>query len=127
MGYITALFLSTTIQFNLPPGLLSSLCYVESRHIVQAIHHDDGGTDSIGICQIKYSTAKWLGFTGTEQDLLDPRINIFYSGKYLAWNIKRYHTATKAVIAYNQGHVGNAKTTAYQSKVFEQWRNVNND
>lgn len=127
MGYITALFLSTTIQLQLPPGLLSSICYIESKHVIQTIHHNDGGSDSIGICQIKLSTAQGLGFKGTAEELLEPKNNIYYAGKYLALNFKKYHTATKAVIAYNQGHVGNAISTAYQLKVFEQWRNADND
>src|SRR5665213_801448 len=128
MGYLQALFLSTTIQLSLPPGLLSSICYIESKHKIQTIRHNDGGSDSIGICQIKLKTAQWLGFKGTAQELLEPTNNIYYAGKYLALNLKKYHTATKAVIAYNQGHVNASQTnTNYQSKVFEQWRNANND
>lgn len=110
------------MQLNLPPNLLSSVCFIETKHQIHKIHRHDGDSDSIGICQIKLKTAKWLGFKGTEQDLLNPKINILYAGKYLDYQLRRYHNVSKAVIAYNQGHVGNIDTTSYQIKVFKQWR-----
>lgn len=117
------LFISTSVQFNLPPGLLSSVCYVETGHNIQAIHYNDGHGNSIGICQIKYKTAKWLGFTGTEQELLNPATNIYYAAAYLSYQRRRYKGAIhKAVIAYNYGHAGSLTTTEYQLKVYKQWQ-----
>lgn len=118
-------FLSTSIQFNLPPGLLASVCYVETRHNVQAVHYNDGQGNSVGICQIKLKTAQWLGFRGTEQELLDPATNIYYAGAYLNHQRNRYGNVQQAVIAYNQGHSGGLTTTEYQLKVFKVWRNNN--
>ncbi len=122
MGYLTALFISTTVQLNLPPNLLSSVCYIETRHNVSKIHRHDGDSDSIGICQIKLKTAKWLGYKGDAKGLLDPKVNIYYAGKYLKYHMNRHNNVSKAVIAYNQGHVGKAQFTSYQIKVFKQWR-----
>lgn len=122
MGTITALFLSATVHYGLPPGLLSSLCYVESKHDINAIHHDDGDMNSVGICQVKLKTAKWLGFKGTEKQLMDPATNIDFAAKYLKYQINRYKSLQKAVIAYNKGHAGNLTYTAYQDKVFKTWR-----
>jgi soluble lytic murein transglycosylase-like protein len=110
-------------QFGLPQGLLSSLCYVESTHNVNAIHKDDGRGNSVGVCQIKLETAQWLGFKGTEKQLMDPKTNIYYAAKYLARNSSRYNgDITKAIIAYNIGHAKQLTHTKYSDKVLRQWR-----
>lgn len=122
MGSLMAIFTAVTVQYGLPNNLLASLCYVESKHSVNAIHHDDGGADSLGICQIKLNTARDLGFRGTAKQLMEPKYNIKYAGKYLQKQMRRYHgQVNKAVIAYNQGHAGQLTTTRYQVKVFHQW------
>ncbi len=122
MNTLTAIFLVITAHHNLPPGLLSSLCYVESKHNPNATHHDDGTTDSIGLCQIKYKTAESLGYTGTPKDLLDPTTNAYFAGMYLKKQIKRYHgNIAKAVIAYNHGNARHLTTSQYQRKVFSIW------
>lgn len=127
MNTVTTLFIIVSAQFNLPPGLLSSLCYVESRHDLNAYHSDDGRGNSVGICQIKIDTAKDLGFKGTEKELMKPENNIYYAGAYLQHQRTRYNgSITKAVIAYNIGHAGSLTTSKYQYKVFKQWRNVEN-
>lgn len=123
MVTLTAIFISISAYYNLPPNLLSSICYIESTHNVSAVHHDDGGGDSLGICQIKLSTAKDLGFKGTAEQLMAPSVNIKYAGKYLKYQIKRYNgSVKKAVIAYNLGHAGSLTYTKYQDKVYKQWR-----
>jgi soluble lytic murein transglycosylase-like protein len=124
---IAALFLSTTIQFQLPPGLLSSICYIESKHQKNAVHYNDGKYASLGICQIQLRTARYMGFKGTEEYLMQPRINIYYAGLYLKYQLRRYHgNVTKAVVAYNKGHAGDVSISTYSSqycnKVFRQWR-----
>lgn len=120
---LTALFAAATKQFNLPQGLLASLCYVESAHDTGAIHHDDGGTNSVGICQVKLSTAQWLGFKGTEKELMEPKTNIYYAAKYLKYNISRYKDHIKGVVAYNRGNALGLTSSKYSDKVINQWRN----
>ncbi len=123
MGYLNALFLSTTIQLHLPPNLLKALCYVETKHTITAIHIRDGNSDSLGICQIKLETAKSLGYKGTATQLMEPKTNIYYAGLYLKHQLERYKgNTTKAVIAYNQGHAGALTSSKYQIKVYKQWR-----
>lgn len=122
MGYLIVLFTSTTIQLNLPPGLLQSICYVESTYKISAVHHDDGGSDSLGLCQIKYNTAKRLGFKGTEKELMRVDVNIYYAGKYLRYQLHRYHATNKAVIAYNKGNAKGLTASKYQAKVYKEWR-----
>lgn len=122
---INTLFMIVSAQFNLPPGLLSSLCYVESNHHINAIHHDDGNGDSLGICQIKLSTAQGLGFKGTQKELMQIENNIYYAGAYLQHQKSRYNgNITRAVIAYNIGSAKNLTNTKYQTKVFKQWGNL---
>lgn len=114
------------MQYNLPPNLLSSLCWVESKHNVYAHHVNDGGSDSFGICQIKYNTAKHMGFKGTKQQLMEPINNINYAAAYLSYQLVRYNNnPKKAVIAYNRGHAKKLTKTNYQVRVFKHWRSIN--
>jgi len=118
---IQLLFVYFTAQYGLPEGLLSSLCYVESRHVASAIHKNDGGEDSIGICQIKYSTAKQLGYRGSKKELYLPENNIKYAALYLKKQIKRYKSINRGVIAYNRGNSRLLTTSKYQVKVYKIW------
>ena len=123
MNTLTALFITFSTQYELPEALLSSLCFVESRHKISAVHHDDGGADSLGICQIKLTTAKERGFRGTSKQLMRPEMNIKYAAKYLKHQLDRYDgSIEKAVIAYNRGNAKNLTTSKYQRKVFKKWR-----
>ena len=123
---LSLMFASASGEFNLPTGLLDSLCFIESSHNIKAIHKDDGGSNSVGICQLKYKTAKWLGFKGTEKDLMDPQTNIYFSAKYLHYQISRYNDIERAVVAYNIGNAKGLANTAYSDKVFKQWRQTSN-
>ncbi len=123
MNILAAIFAATSIQLNLPPGLLSSLCYVETRHNVSLIHYQDGKTNSYGICQIKLESAEFLGFEGNEEELMEPATNIYYAGLYLQHQLIRYNNdIPKAVIAYNRGSARHLTYTNYQARVFKQWR-----
>lgn len=117
-----AIFAANTNLLNLPPGLLESVCYIESKHTVTAIHYRDGNEDSLGICQIKLSTAKFMGFKGTRKQLMDPQYNIYFAGKYLKHQIARYNGAVdKGIMAYNIGHAKHLTTSEYLVKVNKQW------
>lgn len=115
--------------FGLPAGLLSSLCYVESGHNIRAINLDDGGSPSLGVCQIKYTTAKQLGYKGTPERLWkDEKANIFYAGKYLRRQLdSNAYDVSRAVASYNLGHYkrgkdGHAVNSRYVNKVITQWK-----
>lgn len=125
METLTVLFIAASIQYGLPQGLLSSLCYIESTHNIHAIHRDDGTANSVGVCQIQLPTAKGLGFKGTEKDLMKPENNIKYAAKYLKHQIDRYNSTIKGIIAYNRGSAKNLTSTAYSAKVIKQWRKIN--
>lgn len=124
---LTAIFMTVSATFNLPPGLLSAVCFVESGHRADAIHRDDGGEDSVGLCQLQLPTARSLGFKGPARDLRRPDINAYFSGKYLRYQLDRYGGDTrKAIAAYNAGTYrqaprGGALNHRYVSAVTKAW------
>ena len=122
------IFLSNNKTLNLPDGLLESLCFVESGHNVSAISYNDGGSDSLGICQIKLSSARYMGFKGTARQLMQPEVNIHYAGLYLKYNIWRYgFNYHRALTAYNRGNAKNIQFSKYSKKVIDHWRLAKND
>lgn len=111
---------------GLPRGLLNAICTVESNLKPSAIRHNDGGSDSIGLCQIKLSTARSVGYRGNARQLFIANRNMYYAGKYLAWQIKRYHgDYAKAVTAYNQGTCYSHGGSRYLAQVFTEWSKEN--
>lgn len=123
MNTLITILTTVSMQQGLPHGLLESVCWVETKHNPNAIHRNDGVGDSIGLCQIKLKTSKWLGYRGTAEGLLNPKVNAYWAGKYLQYQIKRHNGNTeKAVIAYNIGNAKGLTTTAYSVKVFKYWR-----
>lgn len=125
LAALTMLFNLNTAAYNLPPGLIHSICFIESSYKVNAVHHDDGGEDSLGVCQIKHSTAKWLGFKGTRKQLMKPENNIKYASLYLSYQLRRYSNVNKAIIAYNRGNAKGLTSTRYSLKVIKQLGRVN--
>lgn len=100
---------------------MSSICFVESSHKVDAINPHDGGSTSLGVCQVKLQTAKLVGYRGSEKDLLDPALNIYYSAKYLRKQLDRYKgDIPKAISAYNAGKYRESNQL-YVKKVFNSW------
>lgn len=107
---------------GLPAGLLGAICTVESGMNPNAVHKNDGKGDSLGLCQIKLSTARLVGFKGTKKQLMNAKVNAFYAAKYLKKQIKRYHgDFAKAVTAYNQGTTYSNGGSIYMTKVFNTW------
>lgn len=76
----------------------------------------------MGECQLKLSTAKQMGFKGTERDLLlDPSLNIHFAAKYLRSRLDRYSgDLRKAVSAYNAGRY-KTNNLPYVKKVLKAW------
>lgn len=121
MGSLLIAFTLATQTFNLPPGLISAICFTESTHNVSAINPHDGNSKSIGVCQVKLATARLVGYKGSEKKLLDPALNIYYSAKYLKKQLDRYSgDVPKAVSAYNAGTYRESNQ-GYVKKVFTAW------
>lgn len=128
MELLSTIFLAASLQYNLPPKLLDAVCYIESHYDVKAIHHDDGGEDSLGVCQVKLSTARFLGFTGTQKQLMKPQINAKYAAKYLRYQLTHYDDNTeKAIISYNRGNAKGLTRTKYSIKVLKVYWRLNDE
>lgn len=120
--------------FELSPAMLYSLCMVESRCKAKAINKYDSTlpkvldralastppkrtySPSYGLFQIKYATAKSVGYRGTRSGLLDPEINAFYAAKLFKQNLVKYRQHTKAISAHNAGKYISGNTQ-YVNKV----------
>lgn len=123
------LFATASATYGLPQGLNTAICTVESNLNPKAVNEDDGGSASLGICQIKLYTARTLGFKGTATELQRPETNIRYASAYLRSQLNRYSgDIRKAVSAYNMGTYreredGTTYNRRYVSKVFHVWAN----
>ena len=121
------MFVTVSQTFHIPPGLLSAMCYTESKHDYTSYVLDDRGSPSFGECQLKLATARQMGFKGRPSELMDPFTNIYFSGKYLGHQLKRYNgDIRKALSAYNAGTYrensrGLTKNRKHVSKVFKNW------
>lgn len=122
------MFVALSTVYNLPQGLQSAVCYVESHHTATAIHRDDGGHNSVGICQVQLPAARFLGFKGSEKGLLEMDTNLRLSGAYLGYQLRRYRgDVGKAISAYNMGSFklnsqGKVANKSYVDKVMKAWR-----
>lgn len=122
------MFLLASQAFNLPPGLLPAVCYVESTHKVQAINLNDGGSASHGVCQLKLASARQMGFKGTAAQLQYPQVNAYFAAKYLRHQMVRYNgDLLKAIASYNSGtfkadKYGMPLNKRYVRKVLAAWK-----
>ncbi len=116
---LEALFLTIAANEGVPANVLSAICWVESSHRAHVINYADGRGDSLGLCQVKLSTARWMGFKGTREQLIrDPKANATYAAKYLKYQLKRYNgDLHKAIAAYNVGHYRAGANSRYVQKV----------
>ena len=89
--------------------ILLAICTHESNLQNITTQHD-GGSPSYGICQVKYETAKMVGFEGKETDLENPKTNAKWAAEYLKYQYERYdHNWCQAVAAYNAGKYNESK------------------
>lgn len=86
---------------GLPPEIADAVATVESGYQAGAI----GAVGEIGLMQVLPSTARMLGFTGTNQELASPDTNIRYGVDYLhtAWQLAGEDLCT-TVMKYRAGH-----------------------
>lgn len=89
------------IARGVPPELADAVARVESGYRPGAI----GDVGEIGLMQVLPSTARMLGFTGTNEELADPATNIRYGVTYLAgaWRLGNEDVCT-ATMKYRAGH-----------------------
>lgn len=93
---------------KVPPSLLLAICMHETG-LKNVINPHDGGSASIGICQIKLATAQSIGYKGTAKGLLNPKMNSMWAGKYLKKQMIRYkNNLCMATAAFNAGRFNNS-------------------
>jgi hypothetical protein len=85
--------------------LLVAICSHESGGFKHNFAPMDHGSPSFGSCQIKFETAKMVGFTGLPIELMDPKVNSLYAAKYLRFQQTIYGEEdwTALAAAYNAG------------------------
>jgi hypothetical protein len=121
-----ALITSIALANGLPPGLLESICWVESNHR-NTINFNDGPTASYGPCQIKAVAAKQVKPNVKGSELLRPELSIDLAARYLKWQYRRYGTWNQAIQAYNRGRVDKPfKPCYYVNKVVNKWHQYQN-
>lgn len=106
--------LGATLSEEAPYPLLLAICTVESNLNPKAINPADGDDKqhSVGLCQIKLQTAKWMRCKGIkkESDLFDPRKNARCAARFVGYQLDRYnHTWDYAIAAYNSGTLKRTK------------------
>jgi Transglycosylase SLT domain len=89
------------VKRGLPGEIADAVATVESNYRVSAI----GDVGEIGLMQVLPSTARMLGFVGTNAELSDPATNIRYGVDYLttAWKLAGEDVCT-TVMKYRAGH-----------------------
>jgi soluble lytic murein transglycosylase-like protein len=86
---------------GLPAAFARAIVQIESKYNPRAT----GRQREVGLMQIKYETARGIGFTGTREELYDPDTNLKWGMKYLAmaWKLGG-NTPCGAVMKYQGGH-----------------------
>lgn len=86
-------------------GVSSSLAHAVVRHESNFQPNVRGAAGEIGLMQIKLSTARAMGYSGSAKGLYEPATNIQYGMKYLAMAQKLGGGSTcGTILKYNAGH-----------------------
>lgn len=109
---------------DVPRALLLAVCWGEgSFRNDSKLTHLDGHSLSHGTCQVKLEMAqdmdRWFHnrFPATAERLEITKVNAYYAGLYLKYQLKRYnYNWQKAVDAYNKGSTVSEKSI-YVKKV----------
>jgi soluble lytic murein transglycosylase-like protein len=94
---------------GLPASLVARVIRRESGGNPRAVH-----AGNYGLMQIRLSTARAMGYTGSTAGLLDPQTNMTYALRYLA---AAYRAAggneSRAVALYSRGYYNQAKAQGF--------------
>jgi len=102
---------------GIPASFARAIVRVESNYNPRAT----GRQGEVGLMQIKFETARGIGYTGSREALYDPDTNLQWGMKYLAmsWKLGGF-TPCGAIMKYQGGHAVNRMTpaaNAYCAKV----------
>ncbi|MEF0938828.1 transglycosylase SLT domain-containing protein [Rhizobium sp. BR 362] len=109
-SYVSRLIQKYAKLYEIPESLIHRVVHRESRYNPKA--YNRGGY--FGLMQIRYNTAKAMGYEGPPAGLLDAETNIKYAAKYLrgAWMVadnKAENKEANAVQLYARGYYYDAK------------------
>lgn len=108
MNYVSIILLAAK-KAGVSGSLLLAICTHESGLKNVLVPHD-GGSPTYGICQVKYDTAKMMGFNGEAKDLMTPKVNAKWAATYLKYQKSRYDGDwMKSTAAYNSGTYNESK------------------
>lgn len=123
MSYVSIIALAAK-KATVSGALLLAICTHESGLENILVPHD-GGTPTYGICQVKYDTAKMLGFSGKAKELMTPETNAKWAAEYLKYQHERYGGDwCKTVAAYNAGTYSESKKVPGKPRNLKYVRNV---
>jgi soluble lytic murein transglycosylase-like protein len=109
---------NTSRTFGVPYRLLVAVMKVESNGNPIALNPHDGGSPSFGAFQIKMNTAKFLGFRGTKESLMNFHTNAKYAAMYLRFQLDRYQNNwMKAANAYRNGTYDGNLLSEYNQRI----------
>ncbi|NLS20750.1 transglycosylase SLT domain-containing protein [Rhizobium sp. P40RR-XXII] len=109
-SYVSKLIQKYAKLYEIPESLIHRVVHRESRYNPKAYNR----AGYFGLMQIKYNTAKSMGYEGPASGLLDAETNIKYAAKYLrgAWmtaDSKAANKESNAVQLYARGYYYDAK------------------
>lgn len=109
-SYVSKLIQKYAKLYEIPESLIHRVVHRESRYNPKAYNR----AGYFGLMQIKYNTAKSMGYEGPASGLLDAETNIKYAAKYLrgAWmtaDSKAQNKEVNAVQLYARGYYYDAK------------------
>jgi soluble lytic murein transglycosylase-like protein len=109
-SYVSKLIQKYAKIYEIPESLIHRVVHRESRYNPKAYNR----AGYFGLMQIKYNTAKSMGYEGPASGLLDAETNIKYAAKYLrgAWmtaDSKAQNKEVNAVQLYARGYYYDAK------------------
>jgi len=95
--------------YGIPAAFARAVVRIESNYNPRAT----GRAREVGLMQIKFETARGIGFTGTREELYEPDTNLKWGMKYLAmaWKLGGA-TPCGAVLRYQAGHAARQPTAA---------------
>ena len=104
-GALDAMIAHQAQMNGVPETLVHRVVTRESGYNPRAMNHG-----AIGLMQIKYATARSMGYTGSPAGLLDPETNLTYAVRYLAGAYRvAGGNANRAVSNYARGYYYAAK------------------
>lgn len=116
-GGFSAIIARYASDYGVPIALAHAVIQVESNYRPGIV----GRAGEIGLMQIKPSTARMLGYSGSVAGLHDPETNIRFGMKYLSMAKELGDGSTcGTILKYNAGHAAtrmNPVSSAYCAKV----------